>query len=568
MEYNTNETTHVDQKEEYLKEDHVENAVNEDPVAVEDTTFEFEGENPYFQKVSGIKEERKVNDSPVNSSTDGSTRRFFLDSLNVNAKVLRSQIGELQTDATRYVDQWILGLQYFQDMKATINNRINEFFRPLFNLTGYNYHLDTGKVNFFIFATQAWLMEITRVVQYKMRGGKITYSKLLNVLKESNVKEDNFITNLKILTNSSFDENFFVSIMIENNVGKMYLNSLKVQLSSLDDIENLDNKKFEMILTDIFRKTVECVLNSLENQFSDSGVNIPYLDLYDDSLSFEEYFMKIQATQRDSNPMNLYSLKISCESFYNFAKCRLDDMISDISYFSQNYSSIVFKSKTFMNKNLNREKVGLLLKDLVNLVQTTTFNFNNFGKEKFNNCYTLAHNIKDIVVQRQIITNMTKYANYIEPVVKPVRDYTASLINLFNDRAGVIIKHQMSLVFNTTAFITKQWEISKQDYDELKQKLSEYIKTRYNDVFVKVKPIFYVEKDGELQFRFTLDRKFIFINPIILADIYHFINNYITAVRDVILFRLEYTKENFVLGAMDYLLKKYQLFLGSKEKNN
>jgi hypothetical protein len=538
-------------------------------VAVEDGIAgheEYEAENI---SSAGIKEEHKVNDSPMNSSTDGSTRRFFLDSLKENAKVLQSQIGELQTDASEYVEGLMGTLKCFQAMESSLNNRVNKVFRNIFALFGYNYHTDVQKLNFFVFATQSWLIEMIKTIKPE----KITYTQLLGIMKENKVDVDNFLNNLSILTSSSFNESCFASRVMEANVGKMFLSTLREQLrSGVNDIDDLDNKKFELILTDFLRKTVDTVLNAMENQFAGSTDRIPYIELFDDSLSLDDYFNSVKATLKDNNPMNIYSLKISTESFYTFAKCRLDDVISDIVYFSKNYSSIIFKSKEFAGQNLNQEKLAHLVSGIFKLAQS----LNAYKREKMNEMnklmgkfgdklasemtglYHYNQAIKDTVIAR----SCEVYTRYAEPVVRPVKDYSVIFFQIILEHN--LMSRPLALALNAKDFISQRFELGKQDYYILKSKLSDYVRGKYNNLFVKIQPIFYIEKDGEREFRFTLNKKLMFINPLIVLDIYHYVVNYIKATRDVI---VENTK-TAMADTKEYLLKRYKVFLGAEEKEN
>jgi hypothetical protein len=536
-------------------------------------------------------EEQKVNDSPGNSSVDGSTRRLFLQNLKENAKVLQSQIGELQNDASDYVGKWVLTMLKFEDMKNNINSKLNNFFRGVFNLLGYNYHIDSEKINFFIFASQSWLMEITKITEKKMdefimRDKKFTYRNLLTIMKESDITDENFLSNLIILTSSSSNEHSFASSVIENNVGKLFLNGLTSQLQSYNEIdEDIDNKKFEMILSDVLRRAVESTLNTMENQFdTDSMRNVAYTDLYDDKLSFEEYFEKVKLTQKSLNSISLYSLKICTESFYYFAKCRLDEMIKDIIFFTKNYSSIFFKTRMYLGQNvLNNERVCLFLNKVSTFVDKTSNSLNNLRKEKLTEFYELASKVKkelynseqSLVLLKQkaqdsIITKSTElYNTYPKKYITPLTSYSITIFNSIKDKSQTILGKPMTIILDLKNFIANQWNLSKDDYLKLKENLTNYINTKYNEITVHIKPVLFVEKDGETYFRFSLNKNFLFIDPLIVLDVYHYINNYVKAAKEVLIQNAIATKE---LGyekleeAKEYCIYRYKKFLGLCEE--
>jgi hypothetical protein len=557
----------------------------EQPDVVDTNTAELSAPNSQ-RSSEDPKDERKPNDSPSNSSVDGSTRRFFLESLKENAKVLQSQIGELQNDASDYMDKWIMMMKKFENMKAGIDSRLNNFFRGVFGLLGYNYHIDVEKINFFIFATQSWLMEVTKIAEKKMqdyisRDKKFTYKNLLTIMKESEITDDNFLSNLGILTSSTFSEINFSSTVIENNVGKLFLNNLSLQLQGLDITEDIDGKRFEQILTDVLRKAVENALNTMENQFNTDGVrNIPYSELYDDRLSYEEFFERVKEGQTNLNQMGLYSLKICTESFYYFAKCRLEEMIRDVNFFTKNYSSLLFKSRMFLGQNvLNTEKVCIFLSRVFNYVDNASHSLNNLRKEKLNEFYSLAHKLKNELVNEDhlkalvrvkqqvqdavVVRSQEIYNKVLSPYVYPLKTYT---VNFATNVSGAVLQlRPMTVIFDIRDFILNQWNLSKEDYHRLKTKLTDYINSKYNEIFVHIKPILYIEKDGETYFRFTLNRTFTFIDPMIILDIYHYINNFVKAIKEKLVEKVDQVKQ---LGCekfqetKEFCIFRYKKFLG------
>jgi hypothetical protein len=566
------------------------------------------GENQYFQHTE-LKEERKINDSASNSSMDP-TRTFFSEAATENAKTVQRQIGELHYDASEYANKLILTLRNFDRMRHTIDSRVNNFFRGVFSLLGYNYHTDIEKINFFIFATQSWLLEVTKVVErkieeYILEGKKFTFRNLLNVLQSSDISEEAFLNNLNILTSSSFNENCYASAVIENNVGKLFLNNLLTQLreGQSDLTEDIDNKKFETILSNILKKTVEATLNTMENQFDPvSGRHIPYAILYDDKLSIDEYFHRVRDTQKDLNPINLYSLKICSESFFYFSKCQIDDLIKDINFFTKNYSSIIFKTKMFVGKNLiENGRIFYPFSKVFGMVDTTSQNLNNLRKEKIKEFYELAGKIRNEIKDTKQLKNLTNlgqsviltaenysgyiYNSYLIPLLENSKErvihlqhFGKTLINYPIGAALILKEHSekyihlpklMTVAYTMRDFISRQWELSKKDYLNLKAKVTTYLNEKYDHLFVKIKPILFIEKDGEATFRFSINKNLWFINPQMFLDLYHYINNYVMATKDVLVEKYNDIKGNGVrlfIATKEYCMERYKTFLSLPEE--
>jgi hypothetical protein len=629
FQHNTHKRKHKKQKAK--KE--TSQASEELPVVNVNTSEEKEEshEEHHFEhpKEESNKHDSASNDSSIEGASS-STRKLFLENMQENAKVLKSQIGELQNDASDYVEGLISTVKKFEEMKKSLNSRYNILVRNLFNLLGYNYHTDVHKVNFFIFATQSWLLEVTKIVDKKynefiMTEKTFTFANLLNIMRDSEVSEENFLNNLGILTSSSFNENAFTSIVIENNVGKLFLNNLLGQLQhGSRDTVDIDFKKFEGILTTLLRNAVENVLNTMENQFNTEGVrNIPYTELYDEKMSYEEYFNAVRDSQKNLNSMSLYSLKICTESFYYFATCRLEDLLADINLFTKNYSSVLFKAKSLLGKRFSNynNKVVYLLQSVLGLIDTTSEQLSNLRTSKLNEFYNFVGRIKSEIKEnknmeklRDLGSNiLTKaehykalpaemYKNYVVPFIdnsykglqnfkentKPLLNYPLSAYLVLKQRAEPLLSYYivirnhaegvlqkpLAVAINFKNFIADQWELSKQDYQTLVTKVYEFANQKYGDLFVKLKPILYIEENGETKFRFSLNQKLMFINPQIFLDLYHYISNYIQATKEVVNQKIQMIKDQGIdklLETKDYCLTRYRKFLGlcdDKEKVN
>jgi hypothetical protein len=510
------------------------------------------------KKKKSQKKKQKNQENPINlneqeNHSDGMNEVFFTSSQD-NAKRIVDQFGEIQNNADEYIFNLISTMKNFENVKKYLNNKYNYFFRTLFSMLGYDYHTNIPKVNFFIFSTQAWFIEFAKILEKKYNDIKqleaskiITYANVLNMMKESKITESNYLNNLGILTSSLLNQNALTSLIIENNIGKIFLTQLNLLLHEIKEYEPsaVDKKAFDDMVSELFKNSVDRTLNHMENQFSDKPNYIKFTSIYNElnkekpDHTFEDMFGKIKAVEHKEDSLNLYSLRIICESFYHYARVKLDDIINDINLFTNNYTSIMFKTKKLLQQGVNNviqynERLFVIMRRMISCLENTKSNLNNLRKESLDKFYNFYNNVKGI---GNDMVEKVNYKNWIQNsfiITDEIKQYTkkllinnpANLYKLYIDNyVSAVVDVSLNKTEGMRKFISKEWEMSMEEYQNLKTNITNYMKNKYDIASVNLKNIFLVTtEDNKVKLRFS--DKLDFINPTFVFDIYYKIEEY------------------------------------------
>jgi hypothetical protein len=367
-------------------------------------------------------------------------------------------------------------------------------------------------------------------------------------MKEGKVSENSYLNNLGILTSSLLNQNALTSLIIENNIGKIFITQLTILLHEMKEYESsmVDKRAFDDIVSGLFKNSVDRTLNLMENQFATKPDYISYSSIYDElnkeklDHTFEDMFEKIKAVEHKDDSLNLYSLRISSESFYHYANVKIDDIITDINLFTNNYTSIIFKTKKLLQQSVNNvmqynERAFVIIRKMIGYLENTKSNLNNLRRESLDKFYNLYNNAKGI---GNDMVEKVNYKNWIQSsfiITDEIKQYMKKLLvdnpaNFYkiymNNYVSAIVNVSLNKTEGIRRFISKEWEMSMEEYQNLKSNLSNYLKTKYDNASINIKNIFLVTtEDNKVKLRFS--DKVPFINPNIVFDIYKQIEDYI-----------------------------------------
>jgi hypothetical protein len=373
---NADVNNHVDEASKDKPEEH---AVDNEKKA-EAKEKEIEHEHKEDDKKDD-KEDDKVSEVGSKSSSNSNMSELFQTSTRTNAKRIRSQILDAQNNAIEYCKNLIRLSRNFERMKRKLHNKYNKFFTQIFQSLGYSYHSSITKHNLFVLCSEAWILELVKGIERSVKEKSLDlnnfkYSNLLEIIREVEINEDNYLSNLSLLTGSGSCDNtvnkFSDLIEMEKSIGSFFfinLNQIIQEDSKRRSIDtDFDKAHFEEILFDYLRKTVEKTLLDIEFQFDKSTSGIAdKIDLYntyselslkENKFSFEEYFEEVQgkvnfAPEEKFTLLDLRGVKICAEAFYQFSKSRFEELIEDLKLFTRNYTSIMFKTKRLFAQGMS-----------------------------------------------------------------------------------------------------------------------------------------------------------------------------------------------------------------------
>lgn len=363
---------------------------------------------------------------------------LFRLSRNDNANKLRKEILKIQNRADKYVEKLYSISKDFLAVKQKLHDRYNSLYTSLLVFFGFHYRINFKRSNFFILATQAYIVEVFRLLEDFIKKNvkilnpetdpklimyensqiklidiqdrfnientieqepkdqekilidypnNITFANILKKIVSLKIDEEEYLYNLSILTGSIYTQSYSSSTtkLIERNIANLYFNALNHVLKNFEfgeahEDEELDQRKFENLMMDLFRKAVERALNIMENQSGEEKGS--------DWISYIENFNKLQETCKDtklkklsynkylkilfdnnkqkdfsnkSSNLSLYSgsnynfsLKICAESFFNFSLFKFDEIVDDIRFIITEFKSLHFRIRCILGATITR----------------------------------------------------------------------------------------------------------------------------------------------------------------------------------------------------------------------
>jgi hypothetical protein len=408
-----------------------------------------------------------------------------------NKTKIRKSILKMQNRADYYIEKLFKLKTEFLKIKEGLIDKENfsSLYSSILLFFGFDSYEHLKKSNFFILSSQAWIVEVLRVLEDYINSSLIfvkeekekenrnknkrasgreedkekekekeeeflhsinkspkrkisdstnndillknfpenfTFANILKRIMKIKINEKEYLTNLKILTGSIFYISHKSATMklIENNIGKLFLNSLYsiseyFIFNENHSDEELDFKKFEQILMQVLLKAIEKTLNLMDNPGikEDDYSYIKYLNLFE-KLKLEEetknkeeikkknykkyYELLDEEFKRISNDIFIKekinskiilsekSLDIFAESFFYFSLNNFEDVISDLNKFIAEFNSLTLRTQSRLMRltgniyHINKKFFILSKAILVKSIRKIYRN-SNVLKEKINN---------------------------------------------------------------------------------------------------------------------------------------------------------------------------------------
>jgi len=411
---------------------------------------------------------------------------FFFKIRNENANKLRKEILKIQNRADKYFEKLFNVSNNFQEIRKNIYEGLNNLYYSMFVVFGVNWKDFLKNSNFFVLASEAWLIEVSRILENYIKTNLETIKNINNfnqnekiisqaldliepnsnkIVEKNNdieknemkqftdvdqilfdypknftfasvfkkicnlrIDEESYLMNLSIFTGSVYSQSFSSATtkLIENNLGKLFLSSLDKILHSFEfseeEEDELDQKKFEILMMKTLRKAVEASLNIMNSQISgvkNDSLQIKYLESFDklrnetkentkgfsyiqyikylikENQEVNHHFQKNREIE-DNNTREIeyinennsfiskdFSMKICAESFFDFSLYKFSLIIDDINIFINEYNSLNYRLKNFITLTMN--KVYDYNKKYLNILKAIFLKIMKKIKNKINN---------------------------------------------------------------------------------------------------------------------------------------------------------------------------------------
>ena len=531
--------------------------------------IENESENLENSKnLNGEHKSKKSESDKISSDSKqnpNSIQEFFSSTRQDNAKRIQSQIVNIQTNALCYTNSLIKLSKNFNLMKRKLNSISNSIFNSLFSLFEYSFRSNFQNTNLFIFSTQSLLILIGEILNKRLKTfsesekQNLKYSNLLEIIQtemQESTKdiEGAFLNNLAIFTgNLLLDRASTISTtLIENKIGQSFLKiflELITKDESLKANTDIQKKQFEEILMDLIKRSVEATLNKeLSGGKSQPKLKIEFITIVnelkretliktnkDTKISFDDYYNHIlnSSIKNEFNCSNfeLEELKICAEAFYTFSQVRLDEIILDANLFVKNYSSVVYKSKLFLEQSIDRcIKFSNKIKRIYIKIADQS---SSLGLEKISQCsYLTGRNIlKKCAIglksaKRSVINfkywlgdSYLKITNY-----KPVFMMTNIMLDIFN-YSGEVPLFMFEIVVEKSQYGIKAFKDLKKKIFEKISRIKGTISSALSQ-FGKLKNFVYLKEDkSDERFVIVFNRSLFDFCPGLFFKIYEIFKN-------------------------------------------
>lgn len=562
-----------------------------------------------FHKEEKVEENKEIKKTPSIHSNSSSINDFFSGSRHENAKRIHSQIVEIQNSALEYAKILINMSRGFEKMKLGFSSPSNYIFNSIFSILGYSYNSLIHKPNLFIFATQAWFLDLSYLIESQLKKevqpeGKnenLKFSSILNLIRENETKkgvtydrETLFLQNLGILTGNSLinSNHSSTTMLIENNIGKNFLHSVSDVIQNdpyLDLLYDVDRRGFEDFLASYFTKAVEKTLN-IEMQTEYEGY-IEFHSIYEElkkkkeslgipKVTYEEFEAKVKEAyfprEGKMSSFEQNEIQICTETYYDYCQMRIQDILYDIKLFVRNYSSIIFKTKRLISQSYSRYLCFIKKTQMtaLNLISGTgRMIVKNTEKIK-----SLSHTLTRYSLRKvaKVIKFSDEKMKYIKFWLDDSMRKFGEILNFprFREALNAQICRVKDISNRTIDFAIKKCDVGLKKYYKIKEKTKEILFKYYENTSTylkenleKVKHLIIVEDDKECDmFKISIKKEILFFDPENFKSLYQSLTR---------IFRKSYTdvcdKSNQVIAftrtksnnVRNYMIEKYRRFIDS-----
>jgi len=264
-------------------------------------------------------------------------------------------------------------------------------------------------------------------------------------------------------------------------------------------------------------------------------------------------------SRKNLSPLDKNRIKICVETFYSFSQTRLEEILLDIKLFIKNYSSVIYKTKMFLNQSFYQwikfsRKVEDVYFDLCTLANRA------IGKESLkkytqkiskNVLVTIAKSVKR--TQNGVIHIKT----WLNESIKNIKDIQVPrFVTNINTQIYKSINYGLEKTSVLSQFVIKQSDLGVKKFNDVREKIitavSKMLNTCSTFAKEKLKNAIVFQDDKENK-RFIVSIKREILN---FVKVEHYFSLYSTIT---LILNKAYENGNKI---KHYIFEKYQKFLG------
>ena len=447
----------------------------------------------------------------------------------------------------------------FYEIKTYLKSSESALVRKYFTLLGYKYTSSIYNNNFFHFATEALLISLSKAIRLD-EITKDTREISIEILK-SEINEEDFHSNLEILHGNL--ENKEADTKFNNSkLASIFLGNFNFSRNSFAQKIKVGTKTFEVTaLEQILRKAVNQTINELTGD-EELFLSQTFEDLEKVNRDFtlEEYIEKYSSKVNKERTLKEGQLSLNnpCEVFYFYAKADFHSLISDITTFNQQSSSIIslvlgyIKSQYFIKSDR-----------LKSLYQYSRNKYNSLSKNFNQSAIIARENSKKRLDELNVwvLNSYNTCNNTLKEKFPTIHSKVTYIHGNYLSPMSALIYNKVSISFDKTySFILFSYNKTQENYLKLRELIETSISETYKVTREKATKYVKISKDnlqGIYAVKISFDK--LGLSKEKLNELLNRINTYIAD------FNLEDAKtqaRELLVQGKSKILSSYYKFLG------
>lgn len=502
--------------------------------------------------------------------------------------------------ASEKTKEWLQIAQEFQDIKKAFNSYKNILLEFVFDKFGYKYKGHIKHPNFLHLSAEAWLLGLFQEIQTELNAeelkeNKFTFANLLNLICEIIVKENVFIENMETLIGKfsylgayAKEAKIFRSVLID-------LNSTKNEVLKDEKIRKNNELNYEGFLN-IIEKILLISFNLFLNNINTAEENKKNFTLYEiiqafksneekKKFVFEEYknaYIEKKNLVDKALDNNLVNQLLG---YFDFASVSFEDLTCEISAFSKNSSSLIYKLYSFLPEKLTFADLAALFQNrFEDILIKYGFDFSRFKniknlryenvKKFIESCYEYSkitlttsytevnsklHEAKNWINSVEVLqtaknTSYTLYGKSREYFQIPL-EFAQSKFTLYYEPLKTAV---LEVKEKTCSYVLTLKEDSQLKVLAFKNLVSDFIASKYQtvkDFVAGENPLLKINKKEDGFYCIEISKKLFFVNSSLFFELFDFVKGILGKV-----FEIKIVKDAVkALGVENYVAKKEEI---------
>jgi hypothetical protein len=490
-----------------------------------------------------------------------------------------------QDDAKETLIKYFMVLNDFQDILAKIKSGSVSYLSYIMSFLNLKFNYPISDGHFYHFISEAWLLSVFHSLknQYMkelednvLKQEKCnlmvlnkSYKEIITDIQLANIDINFFIDSLEILL-GTFKIHDPVIKVTQMKLSQLYLKKINIaKVEHMDIPDTLTKQQFEKLLFTFMLYGLGYTLNELDPSVTDKNSKI-LIDSYtkidntdEFEITFEKYVEELNKQLGRKMAESEIEILNTEQTFFNFAKYKFDDMLSNVKVFNTNIGNpelLLFElSLDSIRKIISnaRDFTRFVIKNSeIRLVTSYLYKIAEFF---YGNKFIIPAKAVTSIMQLKEWVNKGLDSDYIKDnkmyqFLNEKKDYISNIVTNFNLFTNV----KNLIVFTTGTSYNVMMNISSWSKEAI-SKFTEVVKHTLFDGLATVKnnvfggdPMFKISSDNENYLHLEIRKNL----PFNKSKLYDLLNDLISKFKAFDL--IDYTKRS-----AEYLVIKFKAIIGN-----